>query len=464
MPPRAVGAAESAHQGAYRTRPAKRPYFLPLIICALFACAAILALTACSDLGKFNERSVVRQAEQYYADKYGSNATVISTWEDRSYALFGYNSLGRVFCTMSDGNAVLVDFEKGAVIGDNKQEGEIVAAYEQKFRAFVENGKRRLEAAGYEVASAYINGMPYNSDGFFDERISFYEWSKAEGSYEKTGSFFFTRYTGDEQFFRDEAPHVDLDVPSVEFEISGKDASYEDAFPMDVPETPAWVAPVDMMYQSLLTLTGTSAPAEVTVYQSGYRQHAIEDDGNCGLLGKKSPFGDAAKDGGWLIVDWVYLGRGVYITSDESGVRLQDGNVTLKKTLDAISYEKLKATGSLPQSDARSLDPSVFETYQIKAADSLFASLPQDVQDKGWFNVKLAYDNTAPDTGLERLGVTPTELEPCLYRIEQNPAAQDVEDEPPFEVTGMRTTTLCNGMQYSTPALYDDKATLLVRM
>ena len=233
---------------------------------------------------------------------------------------------------------------------------------------------------------------------------------------------------------------------------------------MDVPETPAWVAPVDMMHQSLLTLTGTSAPAEVTVYQSGYRQHAIEDDGNCGLLGKKSPFGDAAKDGGWLIVDWVYLGRGVYITSDESGVRLQDGNVTLKKTLDAISYEKLKATGSLPQSDARSLDPSVFETYQIKAADSLFASLPQDVQDKGWFNVKLAYDNTAPDTGLERLGVTPTELEPCLYRIEQNPAAQDVEDEPPFEVTGMRTTTLCNGMQYSTPALYDDKATLLVRM
>lgn len=433
-------------------------------ICALLVCATLFALTGCGNLGEFNERSVIRQAEQYYAGKYQSDATVISTWEDRAYNLFGYNSLGRVFCTMSDGNTVLVDFEEGAVIGDNRQEDEIVEAYERKFGELVESGKQQLEAAGYSVPLTLVNGMSHSDGGFFDERISFYEWCKAEGSYEKTGSFFHTRYTGDEHFFRDEAPYVDLDVPSVEFEISGKAAQYEDAFPTNVPEKPAWTVPLDMMYRSLQTLTNGRATAEVTVYQAGYRQHAIEDDAQCGLLGEKSPFGGAGSAGAWLIVDWVPIGKGVYITSDEHGVRLQNGDVTLKKTLDPFSYEELEENGSLPQSDVRELNPTVFETYQVKAADSVFASAPEDVQEKGWFDVKIAYDNTDPDTGLAKLDVTPTELEPCLYRIEENAAAQDGEDEPPLEVTGMRTTTLDNGFQYCTPVLYDDEATLFVRM
>ena len=106
---------------------------LSCVLCALCACLASLLVVGCSDLGNYDERSVTRQAEGYYAEKYGADAEVVDIWEGRSYVLFGYQSTDMAFCTMDDGTTVLVDFEEG-VVGDNRQQDEITAAYERRFR------------------------------------------------------------------------------------------------------------------------------------------------------------------------------------------------------------------------------------------------------------------------------------------------------------------------------------------
>ena len=76
----------------------------------------------------------------------------------------------------------------------------------------------------------------------------------------------------------------------------------------------------------------------------------------------------------------------------------------------------------------------------------------------------MAYDNQDPQTGLAELGVTPGGLAPTLYRVEKNPAAEDVDDAPPYEVIAMRTEALANGYRYSEPELFADKPLLFVRM
>ena len=97
-------------------------------------------------------------------------------------------------------------------------------------------------------------------------------------------------------------------------------------------------------------------------------------------------------------------------------------------------------------------------------APDLFARLPESVRDNGWFDVRLAYDNQDSQTGLAELGVTSGDLAPTLYQVEKNAAAEDVDDEPPYEVIAMRAETLANGYQYSEPELFADEPLLLVRM
>ncbi len=432
-------------------------------LAALLAILAALALAGCSDLGEFDEGAIARQAEQYYAEKYGASAKVVDVWEDRSYNLFGYDSLDRAFCTMDDGTAVLVDFEDG-VVGDNRQQDEITAAYEQRFREELALGEKRLEDAGLTVTLLLVNGADPADGGFFEGRISTHEWHTGEGEDPKTGSFFYTRYTGDERFFEAEAERVDLGWPLVEIELSGPDADHPDAFPTNVPEKPAWTGPVDETCRSLLPLTDGNPATELVVYQSGCRDRALADDSDCGMLGKLSPFGDEGEVGSWLVVDWVPVGKGVYVTSDECGVRLRAGDAVLEEIDSPYSLDELKANGSLDRLESRSFSPAAFQAYHLEATPGLFSSLPADVQDKGWFSVKVAYDNKDPDAGLRDLGVTPGRLRPTLYTIEDNPAAEDFEGEPPLEVAAMRSNTLENGFQYSTPVLYEDDPVLLVRM
>lgn len=431
--------------------------------CGLLVLLAALALAGCSDMGKFDEGAVAHQAEQYYAEKYGASVKAVDVWEDRSYSLFGYDSLDRAFCTMDDGTAVLVDFEDG-VVGDNRQQDEITAAYEQRFREELALGEKRLEDAGFTVTLMLVNGAAPTDAGFFEGCISTHEWHTGEGEDPKAGSFFYTRYTGDEGFFEAEAEHVDLGWPLVEVEVSGPDANYPDAFPTNVPEKPAWVDPVDETCRSLLPLTDGDPTTELVVYQSGYRERALADDSDCGMLGKLSPFGDETEAGSWLVVDWVPVGKGVYVTSDEPGVRLRAGDAVLEETDGPCTFDELEASGSLDRFETRSFSPTAFKAYHLEATPGLFSSLPADVQDKGWFSVKVAYDNKDPDAGLRDLGVTPGRLRPTLYTIEDNPAAEDFEGEPPLEVAAMRSNTLENGFQYSTPVLYEDDPVLLVRM
>ena len=449
----------------------------------LLAMVTILALAGCSNLGEFDEGDVARQAEQYYAEKYGDDAHVTDVWEDRSYSLFGYRSSGRVFCTMSDGQTVLVDFEDG-VVGDNRQQDEITAAYEQRFREELEGCRERLGDAGCDVASVTVNGVPLEEDGFFEECISTYYWpedpageknGEAETTAEQSASFFYARYTGDDSFFELEASRVNLGAPYVEIELSGADADYANGFPTDVPETPAWVAPVEETCRVLLPLTDGDTETRVVVYQAGCRDEVPKDTNVAvlshaenGKLGELSPFDDsdmgAGDIGSWLIVEWVPVGKGVYVTSDDCGVRLRAGDVTLETVESPISLEELQESGSLERFDKREFAPAAFEAYSLAVAPDLFARLPEGVRDNGWFDIRLAYDNQDPQTGLAELGVMPGDLAPTLYQVEKNSAAEDVDDAPPYEVIAMRAETLTNGYQYSEPELYADAPTLLVRM
>ena len=448
---------------------------------ALLAMVAILALVGCGNLGEFDEGDVAGQAGHYYAEKYGDDARVVDVWEDRSYSLFGYRSSGRAFCTMSDGQTVLVDFEDG-VVGDNRQQDEVTAAYEQRFREELEGCRERLGDAGCDVASVWVNGVPLEEDGFFEECISTHYWpenpageknGEAETTAEQSASFFYARYTGDDSFFEQEAPRVNLGVPYVEIELSGTDAGYAHGFPTDVPETPAWVAPIDEVCRALLPLTDGDEETRVIVYQAGCCDEvpddtddaAVTSDAENGKLGELSPFDDSdsgADDiGSWLIVEWVPVGKGVYVTSDDCGVRLRADDVTLETVESPVSLEELRESGSLERFDKREFAPAAFEAYSLAVAPDLFACLPESVRDKGWFDVRLAYDNQDPQTGLAELGVMPGDLAPTLYQVEKNPAAEDV---PPYEVIAMRTETLANGFQYSEPELFADEPLLLVRM
>ena len=460
---RIIAFARTRSRVAPRRSAAAVPPLFSLVFGTFLCVAALLALTGCTNLGEFDERAVIRQAEQYYAQKYDSDATVSDLWEDRSYQLFGYRSHGQAFCTMSDGATVLVDFEEG-VVGDNHQQDEIVSAYEWKYREALDLGRTRLEDAGYTVSLVLINGHSPSDTGFLDGCISTETWCKNEDAGEESGSFFYTRYTGDERFFEEEASRVSLGFPVVEFEVAGVDAAYEEGFPTDAPEEPGWVDPIDEACRSLLPLTDGEPETSAKVFQSGWCGRAIEENGESGLLGELSPYDHESPAGNWLIVEWLCLGKGVYITSHEDGVRLREGDVMLTSAEAPFTFDELKASGRLKERKQRSYHPEAFEAYELEVSSDFFASLPEHIRDKGWFSVKVAYDNTDPETGLAQMGIAPSALEPSLYTIKDNPAAEHAEDEPPFEVNAMRTSTLYNGYQFLTCAVSDGESLLFARM
>ncbi|WP_291288682.1 hypothetical protein [Enorma sp.] len=472
MPRTPAPTARDATSAARRTHPSRR--MVPrLTVCMLLIFTSFLALTGCSNLGEFDQDAIVQQAESYYESKYGAHVEVADVWEDRSYQLFGYRSSGRAFCTMEDGSTVLVDFEEG-VLGDNRQQHEIVTAYEERLREAIEDATQQLESAGYTVSLVFINNLSPEADGFLEGRISTYTWQKNDDSSEESGSFFYARYSGSDRFFEQEAPRVSLGVPSIDIEISGRDAAFEHGFPMNAPARPSWVDPIDDACATLLPLTDNEPEVKVTVFQEGYRNLALMEDEPLGMLGELSPFDNMEPTGNWLIVDWIPLGKGVYITSDEPGVRLREGDVTLTEVEDAFSLEELVESGRLDERESRTYHPEAFATYQLEVRSDLFASAPVDVQDKGWFDVDIAYDNTDPTAGLAQLGVVAEELAPSLYTVRINPAAEDPEDssddaaasddEPPLDVGIMRTDTLENGFQYASTTLNEDEPLLLARV
>ena len=422
-----------------------------------------LSFSGCSDLGNFDEAAVVRQAETYCAEKYGEHVAVTDVWEDRGYSLFSYYSLNRAFCTMADGSCVLVDFEEGP-LGDTRQEAEITAAYEKRFRSAVVEGKRLLQDAGYTVSLVLINGYDLTEKGFFTGCISPYDWDDSEGGGNRSGSFFYTRYTGDERFFEEEAARITIRTPQITFEVAGADAAYANGFPTGVPDVPGWTHPIDAMCRELLPLTAGNPQTEVRVYQEGFYEIATDDNGESGLLGELSPFDHTRDVGDWLIVDWIGLGHGVYLASDEHGVRLHPGDVTLEETAATYTFDDLVEKSNLTNNDVRAYDPAVFETYELAPAEGLFAALPASVQDKGWFSIRIAYDNTDPEAGLADLGVTPGTLTPSLYSVEENPAIEDFPEGPELTIGWMRETPLANGYQHRDGTLYRDEPVRLVRL
>ena len=471
---------------AAHSQPPSHGVRMSLTICMLFIFASLLALTGCSNLGEFDQDAVAQQAESYYESKYGAHAEVTDVWEDRSYQLFGYRSSGRAFCTMDDGNTVLVDFEEG-VLGDNRQQDEIVAAYEARLRGAIQDATQGLERAGYTVSLVFINNLSPEADGFLEGQISTYTWQKNDDSSEESGSFFYARYAGSDRFFEQEASRVSLGAPSIDLEISGRDANYEHGFPTSVPEQPTWVDPIDEACEELLPLTNNEPEVKVTVFQEGYRNLARIEGDQRGMLGELSPFDNAKPTGNWLIVDWIPLGKGVYVTSDEHGVRLRAGDAALTEVEAAFSLDELVESGRLDERESRTYNADAFATYEIEAHADLFAAAPADVQSKGWFAVDIAYDNTDSDAGLATLGIEAEELAPSLYSVKINSTAEDAEepenseeagstdsadasgasdatDEPPIDVGIMRTDTLENGFQYMSTTLHEDEPLLLARV
>lgn len=420
-----------------------------------FVCAVSVALSGCNgDIGQFDEDEVSAQACSYMSDKYGGQYRVMNLWEDKSYSLFNYNSLHRVFCEMSDGSTVIVPIGKkaGEPLLDNKQAHEICdEVYDVAIADIVNSGTEDLKAQGYTVNGAFVNRW---SPELFDSSavISQYSWESEVGSEEANGSeigastdlpgeaeedleeqlvefetkespFFHAYYDGNRNaFIEAEKDLVSMSTLDICYEISGPGANYEMGIPVDAPTIPLWETPLDKAGAAFSQLFGDKFFGNLSLYQTGYVTNygstgstLVAEDGS-GFLGELKYLGDYHA---WLVVDWFYLGHGIWVTSDEHGVRLQEGDVTIQVG-EAPSFEELAPERYFASDYPRTFDANALEQYTISLTDEKAAELiakDEDIAEYGWFSARIAYDNKSPDCGFAQ-SVTISDLSPSLYVYE----------------------------------------------
>lgn len=430
----------------------KRLILLPILA---FVCATSVALSGCNgDIGQFDENEVSAQACSYMSDKYGGEYQVVSLWEDKSYSLFNYNSLHRVFCEMSDGSTVIVPIgeKAGEPLLDNKQAHEICdEVYDVAIADIVNSGTADLKAQGYTVNGAFVNRW---SPDLFDSYavISQYSWESEVGSEEaseseigsntglpgeteedleeqlvefetKESPFFHTRYDGNrEEFIEAEKDLVSMSTLDICYEISGPGANYEIGIPIDAPTTPLWEVPLNKAGEAFSQLFGDKFFGNLSLYQAGYVTNygstgstLVTEDGS-GFLGELKYLGDYHA---WLVVDWFYLGHGIWVTSDEHGVRLQEGDVTIQVG-EAPSFEELAPELYFASDYPRTFDANALEQYTISLTSEKAAELiaeDEDIANYGWFSARIAYDNKNPDCGFAQ-SVVISDLSPSLYVYE----------------------------------------------
>lgn len=392
---------------------------------AAASASALFFFAGCGNLGEFDDRQVAAQASSHMEQKYGERLDVIAMWEDRSYQLFGYSSCDRVFCEMSDGTQVVVPIKEneGDPIVDNRQAEEIVdEVYEPAIAKAVKDGAAALDASGYDVSGAYINGfLPDLCD--LSDNVSVREW---EGRTEGESPFFHARYDGDaEAFIEAERETAYFGSLEIHYDITGEDADYENGFPTDVPTTPSWTDEAEGVAADLRGICGDAIYTEISLYQEGYKAGSDAalavgtelDDDRAGLLGTLLCLRGGDE---WKIIDWIPLGHGVWATSDEEGIRLEDGDLMLA-TASGIGYGEISPETTLHDDYPRTFSEAAFECYEISLSDEKRREIEAaggDAAEYRWFNALIAYDNSDPACAFPD-GVAIDEMSPSIYALDK---------------------------------------------
>lgn len=452
---------------------------LNLGVIAILLAPLAVASGCGGDTGRFDEGEVSAQAVSHMAEKYGGDYDVVALWEDKSYSLFSYSSFDRVFCEMSDGTQVIVPIGEnaGEPLLDNKQSYEICEeVYDAAIAEAVESGVDELEGRGYSVSGALVNGL--SPEAFDSSRcVSRFDWESpedAEGEAAEPGSaegidrdsiagslerydreveketpFFHAKYEGDAAAFLEaESAVVDLSNIDVEYAIAGPDADYQDGVPVDAPTVPAWEEPLDGVADSLSGLCANRYFGDVAVYQA-QDGGGFAFDGDSRLLGELRCLGDSRS---WLVVDWLYLGKGVWATSDEHGVRLEDGDLSLAVE-DGADHAAADLEGYFRSDYPRAFDQAAFERYSISLDEGKakeIARQDEDIEKYRWFSARIAYDNGDPACGLPE-GVAVSSLSPSLYQAElEEPDSAGPEagrEDPVYDFSGLNVEPMSNGWQ-----------------
>lgn len=482
------------------------PRLLPSILILLaLSMLALLGSTGCkSDVGNFSEEKVKAEAISYMQEKYGIDLSVDNLEEDKAYSLFSYYSLDRVFCKMSDGTQVIVPIgdREGEPIVDNKQSRQIcVEVYDEALRDIMSAGEKELQNEGYEVDGILINGSSPEDFQSYDY-FSLYQWidsstssnvnTQPEYGHAATATvseshtsddgqtevmletpFFHTKYEGDgASFIQSEASLVDLGLLEIVFEIEGPDASYNDGVPIGAPRMPRWSGIFENIGSSISALCDGRLYGSIEVYQAGFSageqfsQTSNYQNETSNLLGSLSYQQD---EGMWLIVDWVYLGYGIWITSDEPGVRLSQEDVRLNEQF-TPKYTEINPESLFREDYPRTFDSEIMKGYAISLTDEKIAEIKDSITDSSatWISARIAYDNCDPACAFSE-GTVVTELSPSLYSIEENKLGEfgnvdtDVE-EPRFSLTPLSETTMANGWQGGQCVLRFTESTDYVRL
>ena len=259
------------------------------------------ALVGCE---RYEPKSTLQQAEEYYRQKYSCNAKVVDSHGLGSFALLGYTYSGTEY-KMSDGCSVIyVDGE--GVFRDNKQEEEIksaVFAYAQE----------RLQGIGGALTDVEVEaiGLPP-----FQE------------TYSGTGICWHARYDGDaEQFLKEERPLLQLAYHKSGSTVEEGSFSYQMAYD-------AASKGLEDAYVKLGQCFDISNINLLVVDKQAYEEHAksedltlFDDAVHCVMSFEKNDEGTfEAKR---LKPSFIRVSDGIEVSSATPNITLEDGDISL---------------------------------------------------------------------------------------------------------------------------------------
>lgn len=386
--------------------------------CLLAAVFAAALLSGCGNVGNYDAAEIASLAQNYYNSKYDDQASVVDISEETADGLFGASSLNNFFCTMSDGT--IVYYERGEerdgdVFKDNRQAAEICSLYISCLRGFEKTATQCFVDAGYK-ASVEFDDWYKLSDEEISKCIAYEEWTSGDNDY--SGSYFHTRLNGQgSDYIAEERPYASIQIDTCCAYISGPDAQYAGAFPTGVPEEPAWQEAANSVVASLEKFYGGMSHIEVQQAPDGTRNTAEVVLGN-GFVN--------AYDDAWLICDYVEVGEGIWVSSNEHGLRFAAGDFVLAEATDAPTFAELIADGSNP----RSGNSSAYAVFELKFTDEAAARAESTLEELGmhgggWASFNFAYDTQS----VKQADGLPYENAVRLYAIEKNEVASISADE-----------------------------------
>lgn len=472
-------AARFFAKGHFALSHVRYPAISRLVACCLVVIVAIGTLCACSDVGEYDATEVTKLVETYYNEKYDTRATVTDVSEETESGLFGTSSLKNYFCTMSDGSVVLYDQgdeSSDDLFKDNRQSAEILAVYSTYLHEFEQTATQRFVSAGYR-ATVEIDDWYSLSDAELSTYIAHEDWSTNEKDF--SGSYFHTKLENQgTNYVLEERDYSVIRIDSINAYISGTDAEYANAFPVDVPETPAWQGVANDVVSDVEQFC--SIIAHIKIYQAsdGTRKTAEAQLGDGFINGYNNA---------WTIYDYIDLGDGIWVTSDEYGVRLKADDLMFAEPADALTLNDFIEDGSIP----KSFTSTAYKAYSLKFTGEAAARTEAELKEVGthgggWIELSFAFDAAS----MTYSDGSPYEDTVLLYSVEKNAnasseaatnggrsASSDTSEsadntskaqtnEPKYYLSTITYSKepLPNGMISGKEALYFEKELLIVRM